>query len=140
MQRVANTSNILFDNDIVSIAVDSSGKNYWFGTQYNGVYLLHDTSSIVAIKNIPAWSTMDVAAYPNPSQDVFTIQYSLKQACNVNITVSDLLGRKCDEENFNNQQAGKHIKLLSLKKNPVGIYFVKIISGTQIGVTRLVKE
>ena len=81
--------------------------------------------------NVKQKSIMDgLSVYPNPSKEGPHIEFTLKEASTVSITVYDVSGKKAVEmisENF--QAPGKHSFNLENTDLKEGIYFVKISIG-----------
>lgn len=65
-----------------------------------------------------------IEIYPNPNSGSFDIKFSLEKEDDVNIQVSDVLGRIVFEEKH---RVGNHILPVNLGNNTTkGMYFVKI--------------
>ena len=64
------------------------------------------------------------APYPNPTQDISTISYTLPQASHVRLIVYDLLGREIAVPVDGARQAGVHEVDLDVSALPSGIYSV----------------
>lgn len=80
----------------------------------------------------------DLKVYPNPTSRMVTIEMpeSIKLGSSVNIVMIDLLGKEVynfsGESNYNHE-----INVQNLSK---GVYLVRVVSGNQTYVTKLVKE
>ena len=69
------------------------------------------------------------APYPNPTQDLSIISYTLPQAGHVRMVVFDLLGREIALPVSGDQSAGTHEINLDTSKWPSGIYSVQLNTG-----------
>ena len=79
----------------------------------------------------------DFTVYPNPAQTEFTIDFSLEQKTNVNLSLNDMNGRIWWSKTIVN--AIIHSETMFLKDLPSGIYLVKIAPiGEEIQVKRLI--
>lgn len=59
-----------------------------------------------SINNVATEATSSMVAYPNPAADRVTLSYTLNQSGNVNITVTDIMGRVVLMENQGKKEAG----------------------------------
>jgi hypothetical protein len=70
-------------------------------------------------------------AFPNPFTDLITLQYSMNEAANVSIEITDIIGKQVMKSNFGKQIEGFHNwEWKSTDNNgnkiPSGVYFYKI--------------
>ncbi len=70
-------------------------------------------------------------AFPNPFNDIVTLQYSINESASVNVEVTDIIGKQVAKINFGNQNEGNHTwdwKGIDANGHKVssGVYFYKI--------------
>ena len=83
---------------------------------------------------------MNLITYPNPFSESTTIAYQLKESCNVQISLVDVLGKQIVLVQKENQSAGKH--QININKNDLnlskGMYLLKLnVEGKEL-ITRLI--
>ncbi len=69
------------------------------------------------------------APYPNPTQDLSIISYTLPQAGHVRMVVFDLLGREIAVPVSGDQAAGTHEINLNTSEWPSGVYSIQLNAG-----------
>lgn len=81
----------------------------------------------------------DLSIYPNPSNGLFTIYISNNISSQITISVVDLLGK----EVFNVSDTistPNYTKEINLKNIPAGIYFLRVYSGAEVKIKKLIVE
>jgi len=80
-----------------------------------------------------------ITLYPNPLKSLLTVECSSLNICKVNITITDIVGKKVisEDEQF---VPGMNRKVFNLGKDPNGIYFVSIKTPTQQKIFKITKE
>jgi PKD repeat protein len=109
-----------------------------------GCTVSHDSTIVVkynsAIQNALATGfSLDI--YPNPFSDKTMIEYTLKSASPVNISLTDITGKQLAQLSNTLQAAGKYTITLdgnTYKLQP-GIYFVNVMIHDEIVTRRIVK-
>jgi hypothetical protein len=66
---------------------------------------------------------------PNPFNGQTTISYKLNSSSEVDLTITDIYGRKIMETNLGKQQTGIHTYLFNANDLPAGIYFYSLQSN-----------
>ncbi|CAN5537606.1 hypothetical protein BH10BAC1_BH10BAC1_01160 [soil metagenome] len=66
-------------------------------------------------------------AFPNPTQNQLTIEYSLNKSSNVRVELLDLIGNKISEQTIS-QSAGKHQTNINTENLSKGAYLIKLSS------------
>lgn len=82
---------------------------------------------------------LQLQVYPNPSNDVFTLEFETSEKQKTELGVYDLLGQKIYFENFLSS-VGKNKKMIDLKICATGIYFIVIKSSDKIFSKKIIKE
>jgi hypothetical protein len=108
---------ILFSNEVVT----------------NVIYQDSLRSSVFQVgiaESTPAISGAQV--FPNPASGNCTLTYQLANAGNVELSITDLSGRKIRTIENGYQPAGNHAQQIGLEGLSAGMYFIQIISGSAV--------
>lgn len=97
---------------------------------------ISDTVNIVIIGMSDAIS-QSTEIYPNPAQDVVNISCNLLHATQLVITVESALGQEVLKEEISSVN-GQFKTSMGVKDLPAGIYLVRLTSGANTAVSRLV--
>jgi len=81
----------------------------------------------------------DAMIFPNPSSGQFTIRLDLSDRGDMEINVTDLLG-KTAYSNSIKVEKGLYVDQIDLRNNPKGIYFLRIKLGNSVLVKKLIFE
>lgn len=137
-----------------SIAVDYNGYAYVTGTGYGDNYDYVTTKYIPPpccgqltvqnpngtenqIKNIPASYSLG-QNFPNPFNPATMIKYAIPRACQVDISVYDLLGQKVASLVNEHKDAGYYDIRFDGTKLSSGVYIYKIIAGSYTDMKKMV--
>jgi hypothetical protein len=77
-------------------------------------------------------------AYPNPTSGLTTIGYSLEEAANVAIQITDVTGKVVTTVNEGTMTAGTHTADVDFSELNAGVYFYTLISGNDRVTRRIV--
>jgi hypothetical protein len=106
-----------------------------FSSSNNVAYYFIDDVSVIDVANIGikqyAGGNMQVKVYPNPVNDILTIETSEEQG---ELKITDVLGSEIKNEKINKNL---QIDVSGLSK---GVYFITIVSGNKICTDKFVKE
>ena len=80
-------------------------------------------NSIVTRNGEPEIGGTGFACYPNPAETCFTLVFTLPQADDVNITLTDIFGRTCKINPGKSFPAGENRVLIDIAEFSAGIYF-----------------
>ena len=93
-------------------------------------------NALVEIKSIPQdFGIMD--AYPNPFNPVTTVSYKLPVDSQVSLQVYNLQGRLIETLVDDKVSAGYHSVTWNADRHSSGMYFVKMVSGSQLSTKKL---
>ncbi|GIV34565.1 MAG: hypothetical protein KatS3mg031_2100 [Chitinophagales bacterium] len=81
----------------------------------------------------------DLEVFPNPSEDIFLVRYTLSEFATVTLRVINHLGARI-YENTLAQTAGEHAMPVDLSGHPAGTYFLELTSGKHKALKRIVLE
>ena len=82
---------------------------------------------------------MEPGIYPNPFSSWATLQYELAEPADVTIEIYDMSGSRISGTVIERRAAGKHTQLLNADYLKPGIYFLKVISGYNTRVSKIIK-
>lgn len=100
-----------------------------------GLYL-DLSANLMNVSSPPAPAVVSCYVFPNPGSDVITLQYLSEDAGTARIEVINSLGQQVDA--FTNEQNMKGTNSLSYDCShlPEGMYFMRVISGTNVQTVR----
>ena len=81
----------------------------------------------------------NIVLYPNPSNNVVNLDFTLGKAEKLKLTISDALGRQVYSEKLN-IPSGKFHKELDMTDLPVGIYLLRLETDTKIYNNKIIKN
>ncbi|MBR1769834.1 MAG: T9SS type A sorting domain-containing protein [Bacteroidales bacterium] len=101
---------------------------YWFASysSYSVPFIRMVVSDIPnsSLAQVSTEAASSMSAYPNPASDKVTLSYMINQTGNVNITVTDLMGRVVASQNEGIREAGSHYNSsLNVSNLTAGTYF-----------------
>lgn len=114
-----------------------------FGTYGRGIWDFRiDHFGKVGTDTDPVWMVNAIGAelFPNPSQGESVLRYHLNQTGAVHIQVLDGAGRLVRSEQTGEQVPGTYDYQIRLLDQPAGLYYVRIQSGNQIRVEKLIRQ
>jgi ligand-binding sensor domain-containing protein len=126
------------DNSLTNLSIysfyEDSHKNLWVGTN-KGVYTANLT-----IVDAPTESSEfnGLSIYPNPSNDLFTIETNIKEPGFLNISLYNLQGQLVLEENISNVPAGPFSKNFSTSGICQGVYSCVVRTDSEVSKTKLI--
>jgi hypothetical protein len=85
-------------------------------------------------------SRFKVVGYPNPTDGIFNLQFTVYELQPVSISVYDIMGKEVGVGREQNMPAGEHEVQCDLSGLPAGLYFVYIASGDNQEVLKMVKR
>jgi hypothetical protein len=80
-----------------------------------------------------------ISLYPNPSNEVLNLEFSTTNASEINITISDNLGKEVLSMN-NTYQEGTQRETLDISRLTAGYYFVSVYSNDNVETLKFVKS
>jgi len=92
------------------------------------------------LENLSAYNFTRAIIYPNPATKETSVQFTLKKTSTVVVQLLDINGSKLREAFNGTMQAGDHLVRLSVDEFPTGIYFVRIMTETEVRNLKLVIE
>ena len=86
----------------------------------------------------PSFEINDFVLYPNPNKGDFTIRFSSSNTTAIKVFVTDMLGRKIYQKEFEN--TGDFNQNIQLKNATTGTYIVTVVDGDRKGVSKIIVE
>jgi len=77
-----------------------------------------------------------VSSYPNPFNGMATIEFAVGSARDINVTITDVLGRQVYDAQLSNLSPGLH-RMQWSPDGAAGLYFVRAHSGATVQTTKL---
>ena len=108
-----------------------NGNDGWYVDNIS----IYDCSAVLAVSKFDLL-LKDIAVYPNPTDNTFTIR-KLASLNLIKAEVFDINGRKLKEADLSEMNASKEIDINEFK---TGIYFVTITSDTSKATIKLIKQ
>ena len=81
----------------------------------------------------------DLSIYPNPSKDMFNINFTSVQQQNLKVRVLNIVGEEIIAEN-SQEFIGKYTKQINLINNAIGIYFLEITTNNGVINKKLILQ
>lgn len=114
---------------------------------YDGSYGFSELSTSFEVNNEVALEVETIESsmtsfnvYPNPTNGLLNVQYTLQSSELVSIEMRDITGRLLSQKNLNNQMPGARQEQVSMEEFPVGIYMMSLKVGNSIHTARVVKR
>jgi len=88
-------------------------------------------------------NTSDIAmsnVFPNPTSGITTINYTLANASDMQMTITDLSGKVIFTQVNNNQAAGSNQFAFDATNFANGVYYVTVRSGESVVTKKFVKK
>jgi hypothetical protein len=79
-------------------------------------------------------------AYPNPFGNLLHIDYNVKQAGNVRVTLFDAIGNEIVSQDMGEQPAGNHKTSFDTSSLSAGIYYCKLFTGNSVQVIKVIRN
>ncbi|MBT7882912.1 MAG: tandem-95 repeat protein [Candidatus Marinimicrobia bacterium] len=136
------TENYLMAGDIPEIRIYDSSENMFITIEStipewseNALYILGDIQTFNG-GTIPQSMNL-LPAYPNPFNPVTEIRYEIAEQSNVSLVVVNMVGQKVVELVNTQQAPGTYSITWNASDQASGIYFVKLISGSQVMIQKV---
>lgn len=85
-------------------------------------------------------SDLNCRIYPNPSSNIFTLEFDLSETKTISVLIIDVTGREVMSINAKSFSAGKNKINFNLSELNNGVYFCKIKSDENLQTVKLIKN
>jgi N-acetylneuraminic acid mutarotase len=126
---MANTS---YEYRVETYCSNSGSSN----SGYTAIYGF--TTTLRLGSDVSAEQTMNI--YPNPAEELTTVQFSLPQSSHVRVNVYDMSGKEISLLVNNDLLAGDHSIIVNTSDVAKGVYLVRMISDYRIENQKLVVQ
>jgi hypothetical protein len=133
-----------FNNQVVYFAVRLKTGQV-FGSDWGGDRLFIDNllvtsggTTTTGIKS--SFENSKLGIYPNPGKDQITLSFNLKENSNVKLVLTDYLGSEVLSSSLGSLSYGPQFMKVGLPNLLPGVYFVKLVSGSQVITSKLIIE
>lgn len=111
--------------------------SYDGSTEFSEASHLSEVTTLVSLDEL---SGVDVvwSVYPNPTNGLLNLNYSLTDASEVQIRVMNVLGEQVIANTMGTQVAGQHLETLDLAGLNAGIYMVQLNANGNVSTQRVV--
>ena len=119
-----------------------NGKLYIFGgidqnqNTVHSIEMFDSTVSVQETNNTPQIFTLE-QNYPNPFNPTTSIRYTLSAASAVTLKIYNIAGKEVATIVNKKEQAGEHIATWSAEEMKSGIYFYRLVVGTQAATRKM---
>lgn len=103
--------------------------------------VVRGVSGGVSTSRFPAMNKVDFKVAPNPVQSSAMIYLELPSpATQLEIQLTDLLGRQISRTDFGNREAGQHTLKVPMETLPSGVYYLQLLmNGQLVGSERVIR-
>lgn len=136
-----------FDGRCSLKSFDWTGELEYTIFDYDGSYVYEMLTASFEVNDDIALDVEDLAinahsfnAYPNPTNGLLNIYYTLNSSERVSLELRDITGRLMVQRDLGNQMPGLRSEQVSLEALPAGIYMLVMKYGAQFHTTRIVKR
>jgi hypothetical protein len=109
------------NSNLIVLLYNGSSFSYNLSSLSNYTYNESSVQNLISLTK--EWI---VKIYPNPSQNIFTLEYNINNTQNISFIVKDLFGKELINQDVGNQPPGEYKKEISLDEFPTGTYFLEI--------------
>jgi alpha-tubulin suppressor-like RCC1 family protein len=128
-----------------SLSLSSTGRNLegalgigTFVFSYNTLQTVNCPTSPLALEELNT-DGMEVSVYPNPTNDIVNINYTLENATNVVVQLTNIQGQVISQTKLD-KSSGLQTDTLNLSNQSSGMYFVTITTETETLTVKVIKR
>lgn len=110
---------------VFSMLYDYDGS-YWLEEEFEAA----NVTQAVSVENLEA--EVAVSVYPNPTNDVANVQFSVANASEVSLNVINMLGQSVYAEDFGTVLAGEHRTEVDFGSLEAGLYLVNVVTNGDV--------
>jgi len=134
----AGGNGLCCDNGIGFVKLyDASGANFFVANKFGSeVSTQFWVDSYIGIDPVTALRDK-ISVYPNPASESLFVSLNLKKDADVELSITDLSGKKVYETGFGHLSTGDHDLTLETSGLTSGLYMVRISTGREVVVRRI---
>ncbi len=128
-----------------SLSLSSTGRNLegalgigTFVFSYNTLQAVNCPTTPLALEEVNT-DNMKVSVYPNPTHDIVNINYTLKNASNVILQLTNIQGQVISQIKLD-KSSGLQTDTLNVSNQSSGMYFVTITTENESFTTKVIKR
>jgi hypothetical protein len=132
---VSDVRKITIENsNLIVLLYNGSSFSYNLSSLSNYTYNESSVQNLISLTK--EWN---VKIYPNPSQNIFTLEYNINNAQNIGIVIKDLFGKELKKQDIGNQPPGEYKKDISLEEFSAGTYIIEIQGNNYSYISKINK-
>ncbi|MCB0760287.1 MAG: T9SS type A sorting domain-containing protein [Flavobacteriales bacterium] len=105
--------------------------SYW----YSAVFAAADVNTVVGVEEVAAAGSFSI--YPNPVNDVATVNFNVANATDVTVDVINMVGQKVISSDFGTVVAGEHVETIDFSNLDAGIYMVNMTANGEVTTVKV---
>ncbi|MEZ4941882.1 MAG: DUF4331 family protein [Saprospiraceae bacterium] len=124
------------------LALPHAGDGECGGTLVNDFKPDNPDASLIGLDrgSVSSSGIVQLINFPNPFTASTTIRYQLEQDAEVNLSVFDQQGKLLATLVNGTQSSGIHEAIFNSGKLPTGLYYARLVSGSEMQVVKLFKQ
>ncbi|MCP9290936.1 T9SS type A sorting domain-containing protein [Gracilimonas sediminicola] len=131
--------NTYFDKLSIFFNFNVSGTGevyYWDDVEFGGIVTSSEDDKHGTLPD----KTELIGSYPNPFNPTASIQYRVKSPQRIEISVFTITGQKVGTIFSGYQAAGSHVMQWNASQYASGVYFVRLVSGSEVSTIKLLLQ
>ncbi|NBU48140.1 MAG: T9SS C-terminal target domain-containing protein [Flavobacteriales bacterium] len=132
---VSDVRKITIENSNLIVSL-YNGSSFSYNLSSLSNYTYNESSVQNLISLTKEWN---IKIYPNPSQNIFTLEYNINNAQNIGIVIKDLFGKELKKQDIGNQPPGEYKKDISLEEFSAGTYILEIHGNNYSYISKINK-
>ncbi len=106
----------------------------------NGIIMNANSMSLITVGiSDPASGKYSISVSPNPAVNQIYVNLNFKDRDNVNLVITDILGKVCYTSDMGTVVAGEHRLPVDISKLSSGTYFMTLVGNNGTATTKFVK-
>ena len=137
--KIARIHNKMGDEVLIEFPGVSNRGIIYAGTHGLGMFMDKTYHKPLSAPNYPTRTTENaLKVYPNPTNGIVTIDFSLQSAEQVQLNIVDITGKIVLSNSFGNRDAGTYSETIDCSNLSPGLYFVSMKTNTQNKTSKII--
>lgn len=132
---LSNIVNQTHDSDSIYVLLASTATT---SIAFSDLDYYNFTGVPLSSRELEASSIPSFRIYPNPTQDILNVSYTLMQADVIRIGLYDINGRELLTKQQGRQSKGEYLETVDLGDLPTGVCFLKLEGGNYESTQKLI--